>query len=63
MYICIDWGQHISDVTSEATKTPGFLSQNLTFLTLLHNGKIMFSDENVAKKIFFFQKCQKKSFG
>ena len=27
----MDWGQHISEITSKATKTLGFLSRNLTF--------------------------------
>ena len=26
----LDWGQHINNVTSEATKTLGFLRRNLT---------------------------------
>ena len=27
----MDWGQHISDISSKATKTLGFLSRNLAF--------------------------------
>ena len=27
----MDWGQHISDISSKATKTLGFLRRNLAF--------------------------------
>ena len=27
----MDWGQHISEISSKATKTLGFLRRNLTF--------------------------------
>ena len=27
----LDWGQHISEITSKATRTLGFLRRNLTF--------------------------------
>ena len=30
-YNNMDWGQHISDISSKATKTPGFLCRNLAF--------------------------------
>ena len=34
----MDWGQHISFITSKATKTLGFLRRNLVFvLRRLHN--------------------------
>ena len=29
----MDWGQHISDISSKATKTLGFLGRNLAFAT------------------------------